>query len=144
MREKTKTSIHLLLASIVTIVGVMLIFIILALSWEPWMVPVIMIGNTLVWILHITRAGSETFYENLCAGLLMVGFFFFGVHNMVLYDVPAIACMLLLVFSILDKRWLLYLIVALYVMILLYQGLVLHTIHYHMGTNDIIRLVFDR
>ena len=142
MREKTKTSIHLLLASIVTIVGVMLIFIILALSWEPWMVPVIMIGNTLVWILHITRAGSETFYENLCAGLLMVGFFFFGVHNMVLYDVPAIACMLLLVFSILDKRWLLYLIVALYVMILLYQGLVLHTIHYHMGTNDIIRLVF--
>lgn len=33
MREKTKTSIHLLLASIVTIVGVMLIFIILALSW---------------------------------------------------------------------------------------------------------------
>ena len=71
-----QTSIHLLLASIVTMFGVMLILVDLAMSWELWMVPVILVGNTLVWILHIGRTGSETFYENLCAGLLMVGFFF--------------------------------------------------------------------
>ena len=75
MRARRETSIHLLLASIVTIFGVMLILIILAMSWEPWMVPVILIGNTLVWILHIGRADSDSFYENLCVGLLMVGFF---------------------------------------------------------------------
>ena len=75
MRARRETSIHLLLASIVTIFGVMLILIILAMPWEPWMVPVILIGNTLVWILHIGRAGSDSFYENLCVGLLMVGFF---------------------------------------------------------------------
>ena len=69
MRTKGQTSIHLLLASIVTIVGIMLILLTLAMAWEPWMVPVILIGNTLVWIFHITRTGSETFYENLCAGL---------------------------------------------------------------------------
>ncbi len=104
MRTKGQTSIHLLLASIVTIVGVMLILLTMAMSWEAWMVPVILIGNTLVWILHITRTGSETFYENLCVGLLMVGLFFFGVHESTLFDLPAIVCMLILVFSMFDKK----------------------------------------
>ncbi len=53
MREKEQTSIHLLLASIVTMFGTILILTIVALSWELWMVPVILIGNTLIWCLHI-------------------------------------------------------------------------------------------
>ena len=93
MRAKGQTSIHLLLAGIVTIFGVMLMLITIAMSWEPWMVPIIVTGNSLVWILHIGRIGTESFYEALCAGLLMVGFFFFGVHNIILYDIPAVACM---------------------------------------------------
>lgn len=142
MRAKGQTSIHLLLASIVTIVGIMLILLTLAMAWEPWMIPVILIGNTLVWILHITRTGSETFYENLCAGLLMVGFFFFGVHKDILYDIPAIACMLILVFSMFDKKRLLYMTVTLYLLILLYHVFLLHTITRTMHPQDIIRLGF--
>ncbi len=88
MRAKGQTSIHLLLASIVTMFGTLLILAILALSWELWMIPVILTGNTLVWILHIGRAGSDSFYENLCVGLLMVGFFFFGVHSTTLLTPP--------------------------------------------------------
>ncbi len=142
MRAKGKTSIHLLLASIVTIVGVMLILLTITMSWELWMVPVILIGNTLVWILHITRTGSETFYENLCAGLLMVGFFFFGVHRMILFDIPALACMLILIFSMFDKKRLLYMIVAFYLQVLLYHFFFLHTITYDMGVQNLIRLGF--
>ncbi|MCI8512029.1 MAG: response regulator [Lachnospiraceae bacterium] len=142
MRAKGQTSIHLLLASIVTIVGVMLILLTIVMSWEPWMVPVILIGNTLVWILHVTRAGSETFYENLCAGLLMVGFFFFGVHKMILYDIPAMACLLILVFSMFDKKRLLYMTAALYVLVLLYHVFLLHTITYDMDGQSVIRLGF--
>ena len=78
MRTEVQTSIHLLLASIVSVFGVMLILITMAMSWEPWMIPIIVIGSSIVWILHIGRAGSGIFYENLCIGLLMVGFFFFG------------------------------------------------------------------
>lgn len=55
MREEEQTSIHLLLAGIVTTFGMMLILITIAFSWEMWMVPVILIGNTLVWVLHIGR-----------------------------------------------------------------------------------------
>lgn len=142
MRAKGQTSIHLLLASIVTIVGVMLILLTIAMSWEPWMVPIILIGNTLVWILHIIRAGSETFYENLCAGLLMVGFFFFGVHKSILFDIPAIACMLILVFSMFDKKRLLYITAALYGLVLLYHCFIFRTIAWGMGVENLIRLGF--
>ena len=43
MRTKEETSIQLLLASIVTMFGVMLILVTVAMSWELWMVPVILI-----------------------------------------------------------------------------------------------------
>lgn len=140
MRTKGQTSIHLLLASIVTLVGIMLIMLTLAMEWEPWMVPVILIGNTLVWVLHITRTGSGIFYENLCAGLLMVGFFFFGVHEAILFDIPAFACMLIFVFSMFDKKRLLYMIGFLHLLVLLYHVFLLHTITGDMNPQDMIRL----
>lgn len=142
MRTKGQTSIHLLLASIVTIFGVMLILITIAMSWELWMVPIFVIGNSLVWVLHIGRIGSEAFYENLCAVLLMVGFFFFGVHNIILYDIPAVACMLLLVFSMFDKKRLLYMTVGLYILELLYQFFILHTITRQISPQNLARLGF--
>ncbi|MCI8596924.1 MAG: response regulator [Lachnospiraceae bacterium] len=140
MRTEEQTSIHLLLATIVTVVGVMLILITLAMSWEMWMIPIILVGNTLVWCLHIGRLGSETFYESLCFGLLMVGFFFFGVHKGSLFDIPAVACMMILIFSMFDKTRLLYMTAALYVVNLLYHFLVLKTITYDMGGREIMRL----
>ena len=140
MRGKRETSTHLLLASIVTIFGVLLIVVILAMVWEMWMIPVILVGNTLVWCLHIGKSSTDTFYENLCSGLLMVGFFFFGVHQITLFDVPAIACMMLLVLSMFDKKRLLYMVVGLYMLVLLYHFLVLRTINSHMGLQNILRL----
>jgi signal transduction histidine kinase/DNA-binding response OmpR family regulator/HPt (histidine-containing phosphotransfer) domain-containing protein len=140
MRAKGQTSLHLLLASIVTMFGVMLILITLALSWELWMVPIILVGNTLVWCLHIGRAGSETFYQNLCSGLLMIGFFFFGVHKATLFDIPSVAGMIILVFSMLDKKRLLYMTAVLYVLELIYHFFVLHSITYNIGLQDVVRL----
>lgn len=142
MRTKEQTSIHLLMASIVTLVGIMLIFLIVAMEWEPWMVPVILIGNTLVWILHITRTGSGIFYENLCAGLLMIGFFFFGVHEATLFDIPVFACMLIFIYSLSDKKRLLYTIGALHLLVLLYHAFLLHTITKAMNSQDLIHLGF--
>ncbi len=140
MRTKIQTSIHLLLASIVTIFGIFLILIIFAMSWEPWMVPIIVIGNSVIWCLHITRSGTDAFYENLCVSLLMIGFFFFGVHKDILYDIPAVACILVLIFSMFDKKRLLYLLNALYVLDLLYQGFFLRTITKDMDAQEFIRL----
>ncbi len=59
MRTEEQTSVHLLLACIVTVVGMMLILTTIAMSWELWMIPIIVIGSSIVWFLHIGRAGSN-------------------------------------------------------------------------------------
>ncbi len=141
MREGKQTSIHLLLATIVTVVGTILILITPVIPWEFWMIPIILVGNSLVWFLHVGRLGSEQFYQNLCTGLLMVGFFFFGVHSNSLFDIPAVACMMILVFSMFDKKRLLLMTAVLYVVELMYHWLVLGTITPDMKDTEVVRLV---
>ena len=91
-----QTGRHLLLAGIITAFSVILIMITMVMSWELWMVPLFMMSNLSVWFLHIARLGSGGFYENLCAGLLMTEFFFFGVHESSLFDMPGVACIMVL------------------------------------------------
>ena len=136
MREEEQTSIHLLLAGIVSAFSVMLILITIVMSWEQWMVPVIAVGSFGVWCLHIGRFSRGMFYEYLCAGLMLIEFFFFGVHTESLFDIPAVACIMIFIFSLLDRNRLLYMTAGLYSMVLLYHFLVLHTIHYNMGERS--------
>ncbi len=140
MRSDGQTGKHLLLAGVVTVFSVMLIVITIVMSWELWMVPLIMLGNFSVWFLHIGRLGSGMLYESLCAGLMMIEFFFFGVHRSSLFDMPAVACIMVLVLFMLDKKRMLYIIGILYVLGLLYHYLVLRTITYNMETQDLLRL----
>ena len=140
MREEEQTSIHLLLAGIVSAFSVMLILITIVMSWEQWMVPVIAVGSFGVWCLHIGRFSRGMFYEYLCAGLMLIEFFFFGVHTESLFDIPAVACIMIFIFSLLDKNRLLYMTAGLYLIVLLYHFLVLHTIHYNMGFREMMRL----
>ncbi len=140
MKADAQTSTHLLMAVAATVISVMLILITLIMSWELWMVPLTVIGSGLVWCLHIGRIGSPALYENLCAAVMMIEFFFFGVHSASLFDIPIVACTLLLIFSLPDRRRLLYITVAIYVSELLYHALFLHTITSGMGAEAIIRL----
>ena len=96
MRAEEQTSRHLLLAVIVTVFSVTLSLITIAMAWESWVVPLTIAGCFSVWLLHIARVGSDAFYENLCAGLLLVEFFFFSVHETSLFDASAVACILIL------------------------------------------------
>jgi len=140
MRPEEQTSRHLLLAVIITVLSGILSFVTLVMSWEFWMILPITAGCFSVWILHITKLGADTFYENLCAGVMLVEFFFFSVHESSLYDIPAIACILVLALFMLNKKWILHAIAALYVLALLYHGLILHTISAQMGLRDIVRI----
>ena len=140
MRPEEQTSRHLLLAVIITIFSSILSFVTLVMAWEFWMILLVTAGCFSVWLLHIAKIGSGTFYENLCAGLLLTEFFFFSVHESSLFDIPAVACILALSLFMLNKKWIMHMIVALYVLELLYHGLVLHTISSQMGYRDIIRV----
>ena len=140
MRPEERTSRHLLLAVIITVLSGILSFVTLVMSWEFWMILPITAGCFSVWILHITKLGADTFYEDLCAGVMLTEFFFFSVHESSLYDIPALACILVLALFMLNKKWILHAIAALYVLALLYHGLILHTISAQMGLRDIVRI----
>ncbi|MCI8637713.1 MAG: response regulator [Coprococcus sp.] len=140
MRAEEQTSKYLLLAGTVTVFSGMLTLVTMVMAWEIWMVPLIAGGVFCVWFFHIGRVGSEIFYENLCAGVLLVEFFFFGVHRISLFDIPAVACIMILVFSMLDRRRLLYMTAVLYVLELLYHALFLHTVTHDMGMQDAVRV----
>ncbi len=140
MRAEEQTSRHLLLAVITTVFSGMLNLVTIALGWELWMVPLTAAGCLSVWLLHIGRFGSDAFYENLCAGLMLTEFFFFGVHEASLFDLPAVACVLNLTLFMLNKKWITRAIEVLYVLVLLYQGLIFHTISRQMGRQGVFRL----
>ena len=140
MRAEELTSRHLLLASVTTVFSGMLILITAVMRWEIWMIPLMAAGCFCVWFLHIARLGSDTLYEHLCAGLMLMEFFFFGVHESSLFDIPAIACILILALFMLNKKWILYVIVSLYVCQLLHHTLILHTISRSTEPRDIFRL----
>ena len=141
MRTEGQTSKYLLLASIVSVFSVMLALITIAMSWEIWMIPLIVFGMFGVWCLHIGKVGSQAYYENLCAGVIIVEFFFFGVHIESFSDLPAVVCIMILVFSMLDSRRLVYMTVVLYGMQLLYHIFVLHTFSDSIGIRDAIHLM---
>ena len=119
-----------MLAVIATVFSGVLSFVTAVLAWEYWMVLLMAAGCLGVWFLHIARFGSDTLYENLCAGLMLTEFFFFGVHKVNLFDLPAVACILVLVLFMLNKKWTMHVIAFLYVLILLYHGIILHTISF--------------
>ena len=81
MRTEEQTSRHLLLAIIVTIFSGVLSLITVVMAWEVWMIALMAAGCFSVWILHIARLGADAVYENLCTGLLLIEFFYFGVHE---------------------------------------------------------------
>ena len=141
MGTEGQTSQHLLLAVIISVFSGMMILITVVMPWELWMVPVILTGNFSVWFLHIGRIGTGAVYENLCAGVMMVEFFFFGVHRESLFDMPAVACIMILSLFMLNKKWMLLMIEGLYLLGLLYHFLILHTISYDMEVEEAVRLV---
>lgn len=140
MRAEEQTGRNLLLAVITTVFSGMLNVVTIFMAWELWMVPLMAAGCISVWLLHISKFGSNALYENLCAGLMLTEFFFFGVHRANLFDVPAVACILILALFMLNKKWMIYVIALLYVLILLYHGIILRTISPGMGTQELFRL----
>ena len=140
MRAGEQTSRHLLLAGITTVFSAMLGLITMVMAWEFWTIPLMAAGCFSVWLFHIAKIGSDRFYESFCAGLMLLEFFFFGVHESSLYDVPAVACILILALFMLNKKWVLYVLAALYALTLLYHALILHTVSLHMGLQEGFRL----
>nr|WP_325178314.1 response regulator [uncultured Oscillibacter sp.] len=71
---------------------------------------------------------------------MLIEFFFFGVHESSLFDLPAVACILILALFVLNKKWILYAAAALYALVLAYHGLILRTISHRISLQDAFHL----
>ena len=140
MRAEEQTGRHLLLAVVTMLFSGLLSVVTAVLGWEFWMIILMAVGCCSVWVLHIARIGSDSFYENLSAGLLLTEFFYFSVHETSLFDIPAVACILILALFMLNKKWILHMILSLYALGLLYHTLILHTISRQMQLQEIFHL----
>ena len=141
MRADEQTGKHLLLAVLATVFSSILCIVTVLTAWELWIIPLMIAGCFSVWFLHIARIGSDTLYESLCSGLLLFEFFFFSVHEASLFDIPAIAGIMVFSLFILNRKWILHVTVALYTLAILYHAFVLHTISASLSFHDILRLV---
>ena len=140
MRTEEQTGRHLLLAVIITVFSGTLSLITAVMAWELWAIPLILAGCFSVWLLHIAELGWTRFYGKSVRRTDTGGILFFGVHATSLFDVPAVACIMILALFTLNKKWILHMIELLYILELGYHILILHTVSHSMELRDVFRL----
>ena len=119
--------IHLLMVCMASVLSAVLICFTFMMSWELWTIPLIMAGILTVWCFHIGRFISEQTYEYLCAGFMIIECFYFGVHQESFTSLPVLICLLFLVLILLEKKFLIYLVEAVYLITFLYHFILLRT-----------------
>lgn len=140
-QAEKKTDIHLIMALVISIFSLILIIVTCMLSWEMWTIPMIVIGLCIVWAFHIGKIVSSRIYEYSCAGMILAEVFFYGIHAESFFDVPVIVCVLLFMLSMMDKKILLHLLIAVYLLAFFYQCVFLHTVTLDMSLYEYARLV---
>ncbi|MBD5445514.1 MAG: response regulator [Lachnospiraceae bacterium] len=141
--EERKTDIHLIMVLVVTVFNILLMTIICIMSWEMWMLPLIAIALIAAWVLHIVKIFPAETFESFCIGIMVIEFFFYGAHESSLYDMAVVIGVLLFVISMLDKKYVMHLVAATYVLTLMYHCVFLHTISINMPLLEMARLALD-
>ncbi|MCR4673737.1 MAG: response regulator [Lachnospiraceae bacterium] len=116
-----KTNKHLTVILVVTIATLGLMVESILMDWEYWMLPVLLLGIILLWVIHIRQYNTEEFRENYYLGFAMTGTFFHGVHDTSFFDVVVIILLLMITFSLFYRAFMLNLILIEYGAIMLIQ-----------------------
>ncbi len=85
------------------------------------MLPILVFGIALLWILHISQYGSLTIRENIYAGYILLLILFHGVHSGTFFDISLMVSLGMILFTTTDNRFFLQLTFLLYLLLLIYQ-----------------------
>lgn len=140
LKAETKISSHLVMLTIVSVFSIILIIVTCVLSWEMWMIPLIVTGVIAIWSFHIDHNVSSSFFENICAGMMLVEFFYYAVHEASIFGMPVVICVLLFILSMLDKKYFLHIAAVIYIVALLYQCFILKVVSISSEPKDFISL----
>ena len=82
-----------------TVLGSALIMETLLLGWETWAIPLIAFSVIICWGLHITQFMSHRVRLYTCTLLMMVSFFFYGIHITSAYDMPLVMMLIMMIYT---------------------------------------------
>ncbi len=112
---------HLSMISVGSVSGIAISIVTVLKQWELWMLPILIFGMALLWILHISQYGSPGTRENIYAGYILLLILFHGVHTGTFFDISLMVSLGMILFTTTDNRFFLQLTFLLYLLLLLYQ-----------------------
>lgn len=89
-----------------TVLGVALIAETILMSWELWAIPIIAASIIVCWGLHITQFMSHKVRLYISTMLMMVCYFFYGIHITSTYDMPLLMMLIIMIFTTTGEVWL--------------------------------------
>ncbi|MCR5789661.1 MAG: response regulator [Lachnospiraceae bacterium] len=115
IRNEIEQASHLLLLCSYTILALALVVVDYLFSWEPWAIPLIVVGVLYCWYIHIFSRQPADFRLWLYVILISITFFFYGSHRTSLFDLSLIITYFITLLNITGKeRYLLFCQVSYY------------------------------
>ena len=102
-REGIRTS-HLAILISYTVFTVLLIVEAFLLNWELWTVPLMAVAVAGCWLIHLTQNFPDDFRLYLYAVLMMVTFFFYGIHETSIFDLALVMCLVIMIYSMTNHK----------------------------------------
>lgn len=141
MEDSRKERLILLIA---TVAGISCILQTFFGGWEFWVVPLILIGIIALWWVHFFERMEFTNRINLYYMFSALLLFYHGVHDTSLFDIAVATMLFMASFTILDRAFYLNMIIIEYIILLIYQFILLYvTDNLHMDAFTIMRLIFQ-
>ena len=97
-QEKQRAA-HLMILLCYTIFSCVLISESLLLGWETWVVILLPVGVIVCWTLHIRNRLSEAIRLNIYSVMMMLVFFFYGIHETSMFDMAPVIITLMVLYS---------------------------------------------
>ncbi|MBO4338027.1 MAG: hypothetical protein J5842_08130, partial [Lachnospiraceae bacterium] len=133
--EGYKSVTHLMMLVSMTLLSGMLVIMNRVLMWEPWMIPVVIMGTAICWFLRISRRIGERAQIYFCGVFLMFEGFYYASNITTVYDCTAVFCVLIWLLAFTGESILLYsgLIVGM-------SGMLIHIYIYDMSSESFFSL----
>ena len=114
LSRKIFESTHLMVLLSYSLFSIILIGESIIMGWELWALPIIIISNIMSWIMHIRNSLAPRMRTWIYAILMMGTFFFYGIHSTSTYDIAAVMCAIMILYTRADDEGLLTLCMITY------------------------------
>ncbi len=126
--------------TIISISGIGLICESILLNWEFWVPPLVAIGTVTLWYMNIMTKPDFGIRRILYLGYAMLAVFYHGVHETSIFDVSIVMILVMVIYTLFQRIFMMNLLLAEYVIIMVIQL----NLAYITGSTEFDRLNISR